>query len=77
MKTIFFNDYEVKQLAKHPGNGDIILSFVDQADDTTYVWPFGEEDASAFYDALGELLNKPKIHMPTSAEDFKRATQRS
>lgn len=71
MVSIFFNDYEVKVPAKHPGTGDIVLSFVEG--ENHYHFPMEVDAAEAYHEALGELLGKngPKI-TPASMDEIRK-----
>jgi cytochrome b involved in lipid metabolism len=76
MKSISFDDYEARPPVRHPANDQlIILAFI--SDDTEmYVFPMNEEQAEAYYEALGEALgkNKPRIYQPT-AQEVKHASR--
>lgn len=72
MVTLFFDDYEVKPLVKHPQTGDIIQTFELAGLDVKLHFPMQEEQAKLYYEMMGETLGLRGGFKPASMEDLKK-----
>lgn len=69
MKSVIIDDYEAKPPEVHPARPEVLmLGFYVPDSYETYVFPMSRDHAEKYYEALGQALNKPKIHMPSQGD---------
>lgn len=69
MKSIVIDEYEAKRPEVHPAQPNMLmLGFVVEDSNEVYVFPMERQHAEEYYQALGEALQRPKVHMPTPGD---------